>query len=115
MTYSIKDVETAVAARYRLTRDDIRGLGRARAVARPRQIAMYLAREMTGQSLPRIGAHFCRDHTTVLHAVRQIRRLMERDRRIAAEVEGCRDLIARTVPWRAQAAASLAGAQSVSR
>ena len=103
-TYSIRDIETAVAARYRLTRDQMRGLNRAREMARPRQIAMYLAREMTGQSLPRIGAHFCRDHTTVLHAVRRINRLMAEDTGLAAQVEGCRELIARSGPWRAQIA-----------
>ena len=94
-SYSIKDIETAVAARYRLSRDNMRGLNRARAFARPRQIAMFLAREMTGQSLPRIGSHFCRDHTTVLYAIRRIRGLMAKDPRIAGEVEGCRELIAR--------------------
>jgi hypothetical protein len=98
MRYSIRDIETAVAARYRLTRDDIRGIGRARAVARPRQIAMYLAREMTGQSLPRIGAHFGRHHTTVLCAMRRIHRLMAEDERFKAQVEGCRELITRVGP-----------------
>jgi chromosomal replication initiator protein len=107
-SFTIRDIEGAVAARYSMSRDDMRGLNRARVVARPRQIAMYLAREMTGQSLPRIGSHFCRDHTTVLHAVRQIGRLVAQDQRIAAEVEGCRELIARQGPWRAQIAASLA-------
>jgi chromosomal replication initiator protein len=49
---------------------------RVRAVARPRQIAMYLSRELTKQSFGEIGRRFgCRDHTTVLHACRQIDRL----------------------------------------
>ena len=112
MSYSIRDIETAVAARYRLTRDQVRGLDRRREVARPRQIAMYLAREMTGQSLPRIGAHFCREHTTVLHAMRRITRLMAEDEAMAAQVEGCRELIARRGPWRADIAAQIGGARS---
>ncbi len=112
MSYSIRDVETAVAARYRLTRDQVRGLDRRREVARPRQIAMYLAREMTGQSLPRIGAHFCRDHTTVLHAMRRITRLMGEDEALAAQVEGCRELIARIGPWRANMGRAADGARS---
>ncbi|HXS05277.1 MAG TPA: helix-turn-helix domain-containing protein [Rhizomicrobium sp.] len=91
-----------------MTRDQMRGLNRARIVARPRQIAMFLAREMTGLSLPRIGAHFCRDHTTVLCAIHRIRGLMEKDPRIAREVEGCRELIGRREPWRAKAARALA-------
>ncbi|MEP6830024.1 MAG: helix-turn-helix domain-containing protein [Rhizomicrobium sp.] len=90
------DIENAVAARFGLTRAQMQSLTRARAVARPRQIAMFLAREMTGHSLPRIGTHFARDHTTVLHAVRRIRRLAAADPVIAAQVEGCRELLART-------------------
>ena len=103
--YSLRDIEGVVAARYGLSRDQMRAPDRRRAFSRPRQIAMFLAREMTGQSLPRIGSHFCRDHTTVLHAVRQITRLQAGDQRLAAEVEGCRELIARQKPWRAQMAA----------
>lgn len=89
------DIENAVAARFGLTREAMRCLTRARAVARPRQIAMFLAREITDHSLPRIGRHFGRDHTTVLHAVRRIQKLAAKDPRIAAEVEGCRELLAR--------------------
>jgi chromosomal replication initiation ATPase DnaA len=107
-SYSISDIEAVVAARYGLSRDQMRAPDRRRALARPRQIAMFLAREMTGQSLPRIGMHFCRDHTTVIHAVRLITKLQAQDGRLAAEVEGCRELIARQKPWRAQMAATLA-------
>jgi chromosomal replication initiator protein len=89
------DIENAVAARFGLTREAMRSLTHARAVARPRQIAMFLAREITGHSLPRIGRHFGRDHTTVLHAVRRIGKLTTADPRFAAEVEGCRELLAR--------------------
>ena len=48
---------------------------RARIVSHPRQIAMFLAREMTGLSFPRIGQHFACDHTTIIHAVRRLTRL----------------------------------------
>ena len=89
------EVEAAVAARFGLTRDQIRGLDRQRAVARPRQIAMFLARELTGQSLPRIGMHFARDHTTVLYATRRIARLIAADACVAGAVAGCRELLAR--------------------
>ena len=89
------DVETAVAARFGLTCEQMRGLDRQRAVARPRQIAMFLARELTGQSLPRIGQHFCRDHTTVLYAARRIARLIAADAGVAGAVAGCRELLAR--------------------
>lgn len=73
------DIENAVAARFGLTREAMRCLTRARAVARPRQIAMFLAREITDHSLPRIGRHFGRDHTTVLHAVRKITEQRQHD------------------------------------
>ncbi|MEZ5918881.1 MAG: helix-turn-helix domain-containing protein [Alphaproteobacteria bacterium] len=57
---------------------------RARNVARPRQVAMYLAKQLTARSLPEIGRKFGgRDHTTVMHAVRKIEELMEEDAQIA--------------------------------
>ena len=53
---------------------------RSRPLARPRQIAMYLAKKMTSRSLPEIGRHFAnRDHTTVIHAVKTISRLSDQD------------------------------------
>ena len=53
---------------------------RSRSVARPRQIAMYLAKSITSRSLPEIGRRFAnRDHTTVIHAVKTITRLSEQD------------------------------------
>jgi chromosomal replication initiator protein len=56
---------------------------RARAVARPRQIAMYLAKRLTTRSLPEIGRKFGgRDHSTVIHAVRKIEELRDQDRDI---------------------------------
>jgi hypothetical protein len=52
---------------------------RARTVARPRQIAMFLAKQLTSRSLPEIGRKFDRDHTTVMHAVRKIEELITQD------------------------------------
>ncbi len=98
MRQTLADIETAVCARFGLTRLELMGMRRARAVARPRQIAMFLAREMTGLSLPRLGTHFARDHTTILHAVRRITRLMEQDTAFAREVEGCRELLSHSLP-----------------
>ena len=60
----------------------------ARAVARPRQVAMYLAKALTSRSLPEIGRKFGgRDHTTVMHAVRKIEELKISDLSIAEDVE----------------------------
>jgi chromosomal replication initiator protein len=61
---------------------------RARNVARPRQVAMYLAKQLTSRSLPEIGRKFGgRDHTTVMHAVRKVEELMVEDQQIAQDVE----------------------------
>ncbi|MEW6230056.1 MAG: chromosomal replication initiator protein DnaA, partial [Bacillota bacterium] len=70
---TIGDIQRAVCRRFSLTLDDLKGESRARKVSLPRQLAMYLCRELTGASLPRIGEEFGgRDHTTVLHACEKI-------------------------------------------
>ncbi len=61
---------------------------RARNVARPRQVAMYLSKLLTARSLPEIGRKFGgRDHTTVMHAIRKVEELMGDDAQIAQDVE----------------------------
>ena len=61
---------------------------RARAVARPRQVAMYLAKQLTARSLPEIGRKFGgRDHTTVMHAVRKVEELIADDAQIAQDTD----------------------------
>ena len=73
-------------------RDSCRG--RARQVARPRQVAMYLAKTLTSRSLPDIGRRFGgRDHTTVIHAVRKIEELRQTDSQIAEDVELLRRML----------------------
>ena len=64
--------------------------GRARNVARPRQIAMYLAKQLTSRSLPEIGRKFDRDHTTVMHAVRKVEELIIEDTSLAESVDALR-------------------------
>jgi chromosomal replication initiator protein len=76
-----------VARHFGIEVNALRGRNRSRAVARPRQIAMYLIREETGESLPRIGALLGgRDHTTVLHGCERIADLMETDSDVRREV-----------------------------
>src|SRR5207249_11514021 len=66
----------------------------ARAVARPRQVAMYLAKQLTTRSLPEIGRKFGgRDHTTVMHAVRKIEELTRTDPSLAEDVELLRRML----------------------
>ncbi|MCH4250105.1 MAG: chromosomal replication initiator protein DnaA [Microbacteriaceae bacterium] len=76
-----------VARYYRLTPEDLTGASRAQQIALARQISMYLCREMTSLSLPKIGAEFGgRDHTTVMYANNKIDRLMRERRQIYTEV-----------------------------
>ena len=77
---SIANIQKTVADYYGLQVKDLLSKRRTRSLARPRQVAMALAKELTEHSLPEIGDAFAgRDHTTVLHACRQIKNLMETD------------------------------------
>jgi len=68
--------------------------GRFRAVARPRQVAMFLAKTLTSKSLPEIGRGFGgRDHTTVIHAVRKVEQLRETDSQLADDIELLRRML----------------------
>ncbi|MEV1006222.1 chromosomal replication initiator protein DnaA [Streptomyces sp. NPDC049881] len=80
-------ISSAVADYFGLTVDDLAGSSRSRILVTARQIAMYLCRELTDLSLPKIGQHFGgRDHTTVMHADRKIRALMAERRSIYNQV-----------------------------
>ncbi len=73
---TIDEIQKRVSEHFRIRQAEMVSARRAREVARPRQIAMYLAKQLTPRSLPEIGRRFGgRDHTTVIHAVRQIERL----------------------------------------
>jgi len=75
---SIENIQKTVAEYYKIRISDMHSKKRSRAIARPRQVAMALAKELTQMSLPEIGSNFGgRDHTTVLHACRQIAKLRE--------------------------------------
>jgi chromosomal replication initiator protein len=88
---TIDEIQRKVSEHYNIRMSDMHSPRRARAVARPRQIAMYLAKQLTPRSLPEIGRKFGgRDHTTVMHAVRKIDELMNADAQIAQDVEICR-------------------------
>jgi chromosomal replication initiator protein len=83
---SIENIQKTVADYYKLKVADMHSKTRTRSVARPRQVAMYLTKELTRLSLPEIGQSFGgRDHTTVLHAHRQITALRESDPTIARD------------------------------
>lgn len=81
-------VQEEVARRFELDLSDLKGNCRRKDIVTPRQIAMYLARELTDTSLPAIGKAFGgRDHSTVLHACRQISAKLKRDRNLALLIE----------------------------
>lgn len=84
---TIENIQKTVAEYYKIRVADILSKRRSRSIARPRQVAMSLAKELTNHSLPEIGDAFGgRDHTTVLHACRKIKELKETDYRINEDV-----------------------------
>ncbi|MGE0080319.1 MAG: chromosomal replication initiator protein DnaA [Thiohalomonadaceae bacterium] len=83
---SVENIQKTVAEYYKIRVADLLSKRRTRSVARPRQVAMALAKELTSHSLPEIGDAFGgRDHTTVLHACRKVRELKETDSRVAED------------------------------
>ena len=91
---TIEDIQKRVAAHYNIRLADMHSARRARSVARPRQVAMFLAKQLTSRSLPEIGRKFGgRDHTTVMHAVRKVEQLCSEDASLAEDVE----LLRRTI------------------
>ncbi|MBV1905483.1 MAG: chromosomal replication initiator protein DnaA, partial [Pseudomonadales bacterium] len=83
---SIDNIQRKVAEYYKIKVSDLSSKRRTRSIARPRQMAMSLAKEMTNLSLPEIGNAFGgRDHTTVLHACKKIRELREESLDIAED------------------------------
>jgi chromosomal replication initiator protein len=88
---TVENIQKTVAEYYKIRIADLLSKRRSRSIARPRQVAMALAKELTNHSLPEIGDAFGgRDHTTVLHACRRVKELRETDRRIG---EDCMNLL----------------------
>lgn len=85
---TIEDIQKKVAAHFNIKVSDMHSARRSVAIARPRQIAMYLAKRLTSKSLPEIGRKFGgKDHTTVMHAVKRIEEIGRQDQEFADEVE----------------------------
>lgn len=95
-TLRIREIQIAVCNRYGLTLQELVAERRFRPLVRTRQVAMYLCSALTGKSLPAIGRSFGgKDHTTVLHAIRKVKTLIDPDNRafdagIAATVKAMR-------------------------
>jgi len=91
---TIEDIQKRVAEYYGIKISDMQSARRSQNVARPRQVAMYLAKALTSRSLPEIGRKFGgRDHTTVLHAVRKVQEVKAQDREFSEDL----DILRRTL------------------
>ncbi|MFM2044280.1 MAG: chromosomal replication initiator protein DnaA [Pseudomonadota bacterium] len=91
---TIEEIQKKVAEHFNIRLSDMSSSRRARAVARPRQVAMYLAKQLTQRSLPEIGRKFGdRDHTTVMHAVKKVEELCGTDPAFAEDVELLRRML----------------------
>ena len=85
---TIEDIQKIVVNYYDISTTDFLSARRSRHIARPRQIAMYLSKKLTTKSLPEIGRKFTgRDHTTVIHAIKKIEDLMQKDKKFEVEVQ----------------------------
>ncbi len=85
---TVEEIQRKVSEYYNIRLSDIIGPKRLRSYARPRQVAMYLCKQLTSRSLPEIGRRFGgRDHTTVMHGVKRIEELKTTDGQIAEDVE----------------------------
>jgi hypothetical protein len=91
----IKQIQLATLTLFpKITRAELTSSRRKATVVKARQIAMYISKQLTSQSLPEIGRRFGgRDHTTVLHAVRKVERMVETDPILAAQIEQIKSLI----------------------
>ena len=91
---SIEEIQKRVAEHFNIKVSDMHSARRARAVARPRQVAMYLSKQLTTHSLPEIGRKFGgRDHTTVMHAVRKIEELHGTDPSLCEDIDLLRRML----------------------
>ena len=91
---TIEEIQKRVAEHFNIRIADMHSARRARQVARPRQVAMYLSKQLTSRSLPEIGRKFGgRDHTTVMHAVKKVEELRASDQSFAEDVELLRRML----------------------
>jgi chromosomal replication initiator protein len=90
---SLDNIKRTVAGYYNIRLADLNSPRRTRTLARPRQVAMALAKELTQHSYPEIGAAFGKDHTTVLHACRKIAELKLADERLSEDYENLQRLL----------------------
>jgi chromosomal replication initiator protein len=85
---TVEDIQVKVCCFYNIKPEEMRSACRAAPIARPRQMAMYLARRMTRRSLPELGRRFGgRDHTTVMHSISRVEALAKADPDLARDLK----------------------------
>jgi chromosomal replication initiator protein len=90
----VAHIQATVAAFYKLDRSTMTSARRDRKLAHARQVAMYLARELTPRSIMQIAERFHRDHTTVIHGIRSVEKRMENDWELRADILLLRERLA---------------------
>ena len=89
---TMEDVQEVVAQRFHLKVSELKSKRRTKTLVHPRQIAMYLSRELTNSSFPEIGRDFGgKDHTTIIHACKQIEKALEADSTLRTTIESLKD------------------------
>ncbi len=89
---TMAEIVKVTAERFQVAIDDVRGKGRRQEIVVPRQVAMYLIRQLTSHSFPEIGQYFSgRDHSTVIYAVDRVGQALETDERFARVVQGLKE------------------------
>lgn len=94
---AMEDIQEAVCAQFHVKMTELKSRRRSKTLVHPRQIAMYLCRELTDSSYPEIGRHFGgKDHTTIIHACRQVAKAKEQDQTLQATLETLKEQILRS-------------------
>jgi chromosomal replication initiator protein len=94
---AMEDIQEAVCTQFHVKLTELKSRRRSKTLVHPRQIAMYLCRELTDASYPEIGRHFGgKDHTTIIHACRQVAKAKENDQSLHATLESLKEQILRS-------------------
>jgi chromosomal replication initiator protein len=94
VSLEMQDILETVALHYSISPDTLKSAGRAKEVVMPRQVAMFMIRELTSHSLPEIGAFFARDHSTILYAIQKITEQAEQDQDLQGNIRELRAKLA---------------------
>ena len=93
---TLEDVQEVVAGRFNVKISELKSKRRTKTLVHPRQIALFLVRELTDSSFPEIGREFGgKDHTTIIHACRQIEKALDEDTTLQATIESLKDEISK--------------------